>query len=210
MLTRLQKKKINFVELLKKLFLISLTVSIILSPLWTSSISLIEGLTEESGWNLVDYPSYSLNAISFGNTTHGIAVGDNGLVLRTDDGGLIWKPQFVETPDSYSPFMDLTDIVFVTETIAIAAARNSQDYILRTEDAGKTWKTITWVTWGVHDLDFVDEKNGWFCGYGTIYRTQNGGESWSKKFENSMLVHCGVSTSLINRTDGLEDAMGCS
>ncbi|MEL6988666.1 MAG: hypothetical protein AAGK97_12655, partial [Bacteroidota bacterium] len=34
------------------------------------------------------------------------------------------------------------------------------------------------------DIDFIDENNGWYInGYGKIFKTQDGGESWSKVFE---------------------------
>ena len=48
--------------------------------------------------SLFDYPV--LNDVFFGSATEGTVVGEEGIILRTTDGGLTWNPQTSGTANS--------------------------------------------------------------------------------------------------------------
>lgn len=51
--------------------------------------------------------------------------------------------------------------------------------ILHTEDGGRTWKSQeNPVKFMLSDVQFIDEKIGWACGYKAIIKTQDKGETW--------------------------------
>ena len=52
----------------------------------------------------------------------------------------------------------------------------SYTYIYHTNDRGETWEFNKLPT-PVHQLFFIDEKNGWAFGR-DLYRTMNGGSNW--------------------------------
>lgn len=97
-----------------------------------------------------------LHDVYFFNHQKGLVVGDNGLILTTDDGGKTWKKKEVNqrpqgTTQGQRPgrpggppagfggggIPTLYNIYFVNENIGyITGARGT---ILKTEDGGKTW-----------------------------------------------------------------------
>lgn len=56
--------------------------------------TLLQSVPDSGNWHRVDArtPRLSLNGIAFGQDGFGLAVGNRGVVLRTDDGGETWKP----------------------------------------------------------------------------------------------------------------------
>jgi photosystem II stability/assembly factor-like uncharacterized protein len=104
-----------------------------------------------------------------------IAVGRDGVVLRTTDGGAIWAMQVSGTPNH------LQGLCFVDASVGTAVG--SSGTILRTSDGGITWTaqssgTSEWL-WSV---SFVDRTTGTIVGgSGTILRTTNGGSTWTSQ-----------------------------
>lgn len=97
------------------------------------------------------------------------AVGDSATVLRSDDGGVNWKPIFVPS------LVDFNDIQF-------ASARHgwivgAQGYVLATQDGGATWTPqATGTKVDLRKIQFIDTKTGWIIGdYGTLLATGTGG-----------------------------------
>lgn len=88
---------------------------------------------------------FSLNAITFTDAQHGWAVGGNGLILRTTDGGQSWEE--LQRPTDF----DLTRVRFINPQTGYIAGRNwikdpnngtetHHVQILRTDDGGQNWK----------------------------------------------------------------------
>ena len=50
-----------------------------------------------TNWTIRNATTYGLYGISFADTTHGIAVGYNGIILRTTDGGIQWEGKIAIT-----------------------------------------------------------------------------------------------------------------
>jgi photosystem II stability/assembly factor-like uncharacterized protein len=70
--------------------------------------------------------------LAFFNSNEGIIVGNNGLTLRTDNGGLSWTQNYVIPQSS-----DLRSVAFSDINNAIAIGQNSTQ--IYTTDGGITW-----------------------------------------------------------------------
>lgn len=121
-----------------------------------------------------------VQSLDFINENFGWAVGgdlffgtNEGVILRTADGGLNWDEQTTSTL--------LNDVDFVNESEGWIVGKNGT--IRHTINAGQTWGTQTsGTTSDLNSLCFVDENFGWAVGdYGKIIHTTNGGSTWSSQ-----------------------------
>ena len=122
---------------------------------------------------------------------NGWAVGRQGTILATVDGGQTWAEQKSNTS------ADLSRVRFTDAKhgwIAGGRVRNAPSnaemrhderggfgYILATEDGGKTWD-IQYAEEGryLFGLTMIDSERGWVCGEGGILlNTDDGGKHWS-------------------------------
>jgi photosystem II stability/assembly factor-like uncharacterized protein len=78
-------------------------------------------------------PWTSITRAAFGDATHGIAIGRNGMALRTEDGGKQWQRASLDTT------LNLIDLSFFSphEAVVIASGR-----VFTSDDAGKTWSRV--------------------------------------------------------------------
>jgi photosystem II stability/assembly factor-like uncharacterized protein len=116
---------------------------------------------------------HPLYAVSFADAYTGIAVGENGTIVRTDDGGDTW------TPASSGTAEHLVGVDFADPLNGTAVGYSGT--ILRTTDGGATWTPqssgTSGVLWGV---SFVDSLTGTTVGSGgVVLRTIDGGETWT-------------------------------
>jgi photosystem II stability/assembly factor-like uncharacterized protein len=113
-----------------------------------------------------------MRAIAFIDSSHGLAVGDKGQILTTEDTGRAWKPVTSGTTEN------LMDVQMNGNEGWIAGY---DGIILHTGDGGKTWaKQTSGTTLSLEALFFLDNQNGWAAGWaGTILHTTNGGKTWT-------------------------------
>lgn len=112
------------------------------------------------------------------------ASGSNGTVARSIDAGKIWKWITVKGFEK----TDFRDIEAFDDKTAIIMGIDSPAYILKTIDAGETWKTVYQNnTKGMFldAMDFKNEKNGIVVGDPIngkffIARTNDGGNTWQE------------------------------
>jgi photosystem II stability/assembly factor-like uncharacterized protein len=109
------------------------------------------------------------------------ASGSNGKVAHTSNAGATWD--WITVKDFEK--RDFRDIEAFDDTTAIIMAVDEPAYILRTKDAGKTWKTVYSNFEKGMFLDAMDfnGKNGIVIGdpiKGKFFvaKTKDGGESW--------------------------------
>jgi photosystem II stability/assembly factor-like uncharacterized protein len=126
-----------------------------------------------------------LRAVQFVDKNEGWAVGDEGLILHSIDGGKNWERQKSGTLAS------LRAVQFLTPYTGWAAGRverasGSSGILLKTTDGGMTWaESSAGLLPGLTALDFTDESSGFVCGDGTnafpsgLFRTSDGGQQWS-------------------------------
>lgn len=110
------------------------------------------------------------HAVNFANHNDGFAVADNGIVVRTIDGGETWAAvtAITATPNVLCVFTFDKDNVVVGDV---------SGQIWRSWDGGTTW-TLLYTGTSINDIDFVNNYVGWAVDDDAVLRTRNGGEDW--------------------------------
>lgn len=131
-------------------------------------------LTTNNGgatWSKRTVKSTTYQRIRYIDANTILACGE-GVILRSTNGGLTWST-------TNSPFK-LYDIFAFSEKIVYMVG--SDGLIMKSDDAGATWETLispssTWF----YAVCFVSEEEGVIGGgQGTLYKTVDGGDSWTK------------------------------
>jgi len=112
----------------------------------------------------------TLHDVSFITSSDGWACGSVGTILATQNGGTTWGVQAQGAPAS------LYSVYF--HSILSGMAMGMQAYA-STTDGGSSWNP-TMTSYDITSVDFVSTTVGFACGgSGSIYKTVNGGTSWS-------------------------------
>jgi photosystem II stability/assembly factor-like uncharacterized protein len=115
-----------------------------------------------------------LFAATFIDARHGWAVGGNGAVLRSSDGGVSWTPQ--TNALRTTPFIGLS-IEFISASTGVISMNNGA--LLRTTDGGYTWDVLPRTGLAFRMLRKAPDGSLWGCGnVGAIARSTDGGVSW--------------------------------
>jgi len=113
-----------------------------------------------------------LNSVSFAEADSGMAVGSQGIILRTTNGGITW--------DSLSSGIscNFEDVCFIDGRTGTVVGEGG--VILRTTDGGITWQTqSSGTTNKLSGVMFIDTNNGFAVGEGgIILSTNDGGTTW--------------------------------
>lgn len=128
----------------------------------------------------------SLCGVDISPNGRGVAVGMNGAITRTVDGGATWTVQ--ASAATHLLAVDMADSNTGT-------AVGSFGHIVRTSDGGATWTAQTSGTaYELRDVCLVDASIGTAVGFGgTILRTTNGGISWAAQSSGTTQDLFGVS-----------------
>jgi len=120
-------------------------------------------------------------SVKFENSTTATMVGQNGLVMRTEDGGLNWSMQdpgitnVLFSNDSYT----YTDKRGTTNVVQFACGENG--VILKSDNSGLNWSILNAGT--TENLNYVtirNESEVYVCGNnGTLLVSYDLGETWS-------------------------------
>jgi photosystem II stability/assembly factor-like uncharacterized protein len=126
----------------------------------------------------------ALNAVSFADLKSGWAVGAQGAIFRTKDGGRHWTRQYVHGPW----FVDqavFTSVQAVSSKVCWVVG----GAIYKTIDAGKSWTrmakrlrpaALSGNQW--QEVAFPTAKVGWVVSAcGDVIHTVNGGKSWTRQ-----------------------------
>ena len=118
-----------------------------------------------------DRDLYSIRFAPDGKT--GWVVGEDGLILKTDDGAATWTLQDSGNPNSFFK------IAVIDDQNAVAVGDNGA--IVRTTDGGAHWQTVKPPKEvALFDVTFQDKQNGWSVGeFSSIIKTTDGGQTWS-------------------------------
>jgi photosystem II stability/assembly factor-like uncharacterized protein len=134
-------------------------------------------------------PAPDIQSLTMLDENNGWAIFDGG-VARTADGGITWHNA---TPADFkgtafgSFFLDASN-----GWVAVMGSDPTSSSLYHTIDGGITWRTIA-VPFGGGLLYFVDALNGWeLVGLGAgmsheavaIFRTNDGGNTWTQVFTN--------------------------
>ena len=114
----------------------------------------------------------SLNSIFFLNSNLGFAVGYNGTILKTIDGGTTWTPKFSGTTEF------LVSVFFTDINTGYVVGTNG--IILKTTNAGNSWTSQTSGTLAsLCSVFFTDPNTGYISASTQILKTTNGGITWT-------------------------------
>jgi photosystem II stability/assembly factor-like uncharacterized protein len=99
-----------------------------------------------------------LNAVWFATPARGWAVGGEGVILATLDGGETWRPQRSGVGD------DLYDVKFFDASEGWAVGRGGA--LLHTRDGGRTWADTKRVTTHALERVSLSGRRAWAAGFG--------------------------------------------
>jgi photosystem II stability/assembly factor-like uncharacterized protein len=99
-------------------------------------------------------------------------IGRNGDILKSTDYGMNWQYQFGENVNN------LCDVFFLNSTIGWIG--NLYGTILKTVDGGNNWQVYSNVIpYEIIDIFFKDQLNGWASTYYGVFRSTDGGITWT-------------------------------
>ena len=124
-----------------------------------------------------------LNDVCFVNSLQGWAVGNNGTILVTYNGGISWNPQNSNTSQN------LNSVFFVDPTHGWAAGANGT--IINTIDGGGVWNVqASPVSSELKGITFFDPAFGWAVGADeVILASSNGGAVWELRHTGSGVLN---------------------
>jgi len=125
-------------------------------------------------WEVVLVADNVLYKVAFRNELEGVALGFSGRAWQTLDGGLTWN--LTESAPNYPVF---TDAVFLDNNKLIIAAGYSYYYggFASYFFNGQTFSdSLTYQD--MQAVYFFDNQEGLMAGYGTVYKTYDGGATW--------------------------------
>ncbi|GBD35345.1 Ycf48-like protein [bacterium HR36] len=128
----------------------------------------------------------AIRALWFADEQEGWAVGDEGLILHTIDGGRTWERQASGTRANLrgvhflSPFKG-----YAVGEAALLESPLTMGVLLMTRDGGVTWRTVSDREMpGLHHVHFFDQRQGVVAGDASegfpsgLWTTEDGGLSW--------------------------------
>ena len=129
---------------------------------------------EKDVWEIVRQPKWTVDFsdVYFADVNKGWAIGSDGLIAVTNDGGKTWEQQVSNTKK------ELTSIFF--HDINNGWVCGEGGTLLYTEDGGNTWTAQkTGTVDGLRCIYFLDKQNGWITkDNGSILRTEDSGKTW--------------------------------
>jgi len=136
-----------------------------------------ETMMDDSVVDILDLPT--LFDIEFANDKHGIAVGLDGRIAETTDGGQDWNFQANNVADYIDPFYSATILGDGTRWVVGASGqvvKGGPGEQFARGDLGS--KVNNWI----RRVRFVDDQHGWLVGgFGLIMNTDDGGKTWYRR-----------------------------
>jgi hypothetical protein len=90
-------------------------------------------------WNYADVEGDFFMGVHFANNSNGMAVGYQGTIIKTNDGGITWK-KMRNGNNVFNRKWNLNDIYCINDSEAIAVGDDG--LIVKTSNAGKDWQYI--------------------------------------------------------------------
>ena len=167
------------------------------STAWLSVITVLVGLScQVTEPGIVEFdPIYQFVDVQFADEQTGILVA-NTSVYFTGNGGRTWR--YSRGAPTYLHGGGFAD----TQT-ALVVGNNTT--VLRTADGGLTWSNPfddmdLGYTPGFKGVSFVDARRGWIVGGSDVYKTIDGGATWTRQWITSSHIYAGCFTDSLNGT----------
>ena len=120
----------------------------------------------------------------FPDAQNGLAIGQDGLIIKTGDGGKTWKQVKLELPlqEWQAAQPHLFSMSRGTDPNKVWAV-GPVGTIIYSKDGGETWENLSLgrdVT--LNGVSFANDTEGWVVGeFGTILHTSDGGKTWQEQ-----------------------------
>lgn len=136
-------------------------------------------------------------------------IGFDSKMLSTTDDGNTWNYRLLNT---WKPFKDLAFIEPQT-CIMVGGISFTTGWRAYVNDAGETY-IMDSLNYELNDIEMVNNKTGYICGFGVVEKTNDGAVSWQQSDihnENFMAMHlknadelwvCGYNGSIYHTTNG--------
>ena len=170
-----------------------------------------------SSWQKIFYnAAYCLYDIVFYNDSIGFSCGENSLLLKTTNGGLTWvNEQDMQQPYAVGYDGTLRKIFCFDDKMVYAVGGSGFEIGLAyiTYNAGNHWFCTT-VDHEVRDVYYTAPLSGIYCGYGTIFKTTDGANTFTPMpvdndffvsmnfITNSIGFACGYNGGIYKTVDG--------
>lgn len=151
------------------------------SNVWNGVVWAAQSLPAlDPAWSSQSIGSFDLNAVHLVGQS-GWAVGGDGKVSRTTNGGATWS-----APQSFAGAKTLRAVHFVDNDSGWAVG--DSETVVRTTNGGTNWSVLShgWETLSggfggdLHAVRFADASTGWAVGdSGKILKTTDGGAHWA-------------------------------
>ena len=106
----------------------------------------------------------------------GYASSYSGKIIKTSDGGETWTTIYSNSD------INVLGLYFINEDYGFAVGGNSGSIgsiVLKTSNGGGTWQADTMDKKVLNTVCFINADTGFVGGLGNLYKTENGGDSWS-------------------------------
>ena len=137
----------------------------------------------------VGYVAGGTGVLTFGHYYKRSNLSEDGIILKTTDGGQSWQRVFSDTSlviDIFFHDANLGWAITYSLWLVDYSETDSKVFVYKTTDGGETWlrkvdgDSLTPLLCNIH---FSDDNNGWIVGaWGVGLRTTDGGDSWSKQY----------------------------
>jgi hypothetical protein len=145
-----------------------------------------DSFSQEFDWTAQTSGTYQwLNDIFFTDPLNGWAVGTNGAVIATTDGGAQWALQTSGSGE------ELRSVFFLNPDRGWIAGGTDGPVLLKTEDGGATWTPVNFDLPGatyLKAIQFTDPLTGFAIDTSDIYETIDGGLTWEKSRYSSLII----------------------
>lgn len=157
------------------LFVVSVVAIILIRYGQASSVSLEQSRDDAT-----------IRAFWFADDQEGWAVGDDGLILHTIDGGQTWERQASGTRANLRGVHFLSPFIgYVVGEEALPETSLTSGVLLMTRDGGATWRTASYKEMpGLYHIRFFDDRRGVVAGDACdafpsgVWQTEDGGLTW--------------------------------
>lgn len=158
-------------------------VTVTLSETGEEAVSATDFVVQNTfGWRIVHETWNRLQDVDFVDQLNGMAVGAEGKIFRTSDGGNTWTEMNSPTDE------ELYDISWVSQTTAYAVGYGVSPggIVIKSSNGGTTWQILqTPANDYLYCVDFIDENKGYVGGSSvTLLYTEDGGLTWEDRAPN--------------------------